>query len=117
MVDKAENDPRQPHRAAVPPGWPFTGSPNSTAISLRGIFKEGKPILYVARSKSDGTWQFLDGSDHPRVEDAWVVGLGEVLKHDPSVAAVANLPRGWVAWRESPTAPWERAPGPPGFVS
>jgi hypothetical protein len=44
------------------------------------------------------------------VEDALVLALSEIVDLDPSVAALASLPAGWYAYRESPHDPWIRKP-------
>jgi len=43
------------------------------------------------------------GSEHARV-----VSLALIWKTDPSVAEVADLAPGWVAWREAVGQPWRR---------
>jgi len=44
------------------------------------------------------------------MEDAWIVGLGEVLNLDDTIAELADLPLGWMAWRATLTSPWQRKP-------
>jgi hypothetical protein len=87
--------------------WPLSDPPKTAAISLRRILLEGQPIRLVTHDVEDGSWQFLDGKE-VKEEDALVVGLDTVLVHDPSVAAVADLPLGGHAWRDSPEAEWTR---------
>ena len=65
---------------------------------------EGKPILYVYHN-SDGNWQFHSEAQ-PRVEDAEIVCLEDITRHDLSVNAVYHLPFGWRASRTNPEAPW-----------
>jgi hypothetical protein len=89
--------------------WPFDQPPNCVAISLRSIVFDGGPILYVTHDEDDHGWQFLDGAEH-ETADAAVVALSTIVKLDPSVMAIADLPPGWRAWRESVEADWERGP-------
>jgi len=89
------------------PDWPFSDPPNTASITLRRILREGRPIRLVTHDVEDGSWQFLDGEEITE-EDALVVGLDTVLAHDPSVAAVADLPLGGRAWRDSPGADWSK---------
>ena len=89
--------------------WPFADPPNVAVFTLRRIFREGKPILHVTHDKDDGSWQFLDGGPAD-MEDAWIVGLGEVLNLDDTIAELADLPLGWMAWRATLTSPWQRKP-------
>ena len=90
--------------------WPFTDVENTACFTQRHIVTQGHPILVVAHDADDGCWQFLDGSDDLKSADGTLVTLGSILDYDPSVAEVADLPLGWIAWREEPGAPWERQP-------
>lgn len=91
--------------------WPFDDAWNTTSITTRQVLEEKAPILTVSHD-DDGDWQFLhvlDG-DAPDVEDGRVVALGAVADDlDPSVRALADLPRGWIAWRSGPDSSWQRA--------
>ena len=89
-------------------GWPFDDSPNTASITTRQVL-QGAPILLVTHDADDGSWQFLCGTtDDPA--DARVVGLGDMYKRDPTLAAVADLPEGWRESRASATLPWQRRP-------
>jgi hypothetical protein len=91
--------------------WPFADPPSVATITVRQIVDDGRPILLVTHDADDGTWQFL--TDGPvSMTDALVIGLANMLKRDPSLAQLADLPLGWRAWRESPDEAWERAPSP-----
>jgi hypothetical protein len=91
--------------------WPFDQTPNSAVISLRHVVFERAPILYVTHDSDDHGWQFLS-LDDARIEDAVVVSLSEILKLDPSVRELADLPPGWRASRQFIGAPWRREPDP-----
>ena len=86
--------------------WPFDQPPNTAVITLRSIAFGGAPILHVCHEADDHGWQFL-GLDTPILEDACVVGLGEIVRLDPSVLDVAAMAPGWHAWRESKTSRWQ----------
>ena len=86
--------------------WPFSDPENVAAISCRHVL-DGHPILRVSHDDDDGCWQLLCGSAHSS-EDAKVVCLGCMLKRDPSLAELADLPLGWGADRESLLQPWTR---------
>ncbi len=88
--------------------WPFTETENTACFTQSHIIEQGAPILLVTHDADDGSWQFLDGSDNVRLVDALVVSLREIWDRDPSLAEVADLPLGCMAWREEPGAPWER---------
>lgn len=38
-----------------------------------------------------------------------MISLAHMLKIEPRIAEVADLPCGWHGWRDSPDAPWQRA--------
>ena len=87
--------------------WPFDQPRDCAVITLRSIVFGGAPILLVTHDAEDHGWQFLDGSD-PETNNAAVVGLGEMVRLDPSLLQLADLPPGWRAWRSSPSSPWQR---------
>ena len=87
--------------------WSFDEPKNVATITTRQILREGQPILLVAHAADDGTWQFLTGGPFS-TEDALLVALQEIVKHDPTVCELADLPLGWVAQRESIGSPWRR---------
>ncbi|ANE46541.1 hypothetical protein SY83_09905 [Paenibacillus swuensis] len=71
------------------------------------IMDSVSPILYVSHEEDDGMWQFLDGGEVSE-EDARILGLKEVIDIDPSLVQLANLPIGWIAWRETEHCQWIR---------
>ena len=89
--------------------WPFDQSPDCAVVSLRQIVFDGAPILHVTHDADDHGWQFLTHDD-VREEDATVVGLGKIVKLDPSVLGVADIPPGWHARRQSADHEWIREP-------
>jgi hypothetical protein len=93
--------------------WPFDDPPNTAALTTRQVLEAGAPILRVTHDAEDGGWQFLCGTSDDPV-DARVVGLGRLHARDATLGEVADLPEGWVAWREHAGGPWRRAPRPPG---
>jgi hypothetical protein len=90
--------------------WPFDQPPNCAVISLRQIVVESAPILHVSHDDDHG-WQFL-GLEDAREEDACVVSLANMIRLDPSIRDLADLPPGWHAWRRAVGAAWSREPNP-----
>jgi len=86
--------------------WPFHEGKNRAAFTTRPVLEADHPILLVCHDE-DGDWQFLCGTTN-RPRDGRVVALGEILKRDPSLAQVADLPEGWRAYRDDAAAPWVR---------
>jgi len=87
--------------------WPFADPKNLAVITVRPIVEGGHPVLRVSHDGDDGCWQFLEW-DTPDEKDAMVVSLYGMVVRDPSLKALADLPRGWRALRRSPTEPWQR---------
>ena len=94
-----------------PAMWPFDEPANVAVITMRRILMDGGPILYVSRSEEDGSWFFGDGGAF-EVESAMVVALSSIVKRDPSVGRLADLPDGWRAWRRTVLDEWVREPNP-----
>jgi len=87
--------------------WPFLDAPNVVTLTLRQIIAGEQPILLVCHDAEDGMWQFLDGGQ-VHMADALLVCLKNVVKIDPSVVELADLPLGWQATREFPGRVWHR---------
>ena len=87
--------------------WPFDQPRNCATLSLRQIFQEGNPILFVSHDEDDHGWQFLTGEKQSET-DAYLVALEEVVELDPTVLEVADLEPGWIATRQSVSEPWKR---------
>jgi hypothetical protein len=85
----------------------FTDPNNLAVISTRSVVYEQKPILSVFHDSEDGGWQFQHEKE-PLKENAIVVGLSEIVGIDKTINELANLPVGWVAWREAIGKPWHR---------
>jgi hypothetical protein len=88
--------------------WPFTEAPNLATFTVRQILHDKRPILRVTHDR-DGAWQFLPGGP-VKLADAMLVSLQVIAAHDPSVAELADLPRGWLARRTRSGAAWKRTP-------
>ena len=90
--------------------WPFDQPPNAAAITVRSVL-DGAPILFVSHDEDDDGWQFLDGNEVNQ-DEARIVGMGTAFRLDPTLADIADLPPGWIAWRDGPGMPWRRAAKP-----
>src|SRR5262245_46472671 len=91
--------------------WPFADPENVVAISTVQVFRQRLPILRVSHDH-DGDWQVLCGTTQD-TKDAIVVCLGCAYQRDKTIAELADLPRGWTAWREYVGGPWKREQKPP----
>jgi hypothetical protein len=86
--------------------WPFDQPPDAAAITVRSIL-DGDPILRVSHDADDHGWQFLDGREVDMAE-ARLISMADALELEPGLRAIADLPPGWIAWREGPSGPWIR---------
>ncbi len=89
--------------------WPFDDSPDTAVLTTQAVVA-GEWIFQVSRDEDDGMWQFHtpSGDDELSEEDGRIVSLHFIWQTDPSVAEVADLAPGWVAWRVAFGAPWSR---------
>jgi hypothetical protein len=93
---------------ALTEGWLFPDPPNLATFTMRKVVRAGQPILSVVHDE-DGSWQFLT-SGRCKAVDGLIVCLADMVRRDPSLIELANLPAGWRAWRASVGDPWNREP-------
>jgi hypothetical protein len=86
--------------------WKFPDPPHTGAYLSNAVHQGKEPITYVSHDADDGAWQFL--GDSMSESGAALVCLHHPLDDDPSLAELADLPLGWCAERETPSAPWNR---------
>jgi hypothetical protein len=89
--------------------WPFDQPRNCAVFTISGVLDGSEPILHVTHDEDDHSWQFL-GSGDAQVVDAKLVSLESIVRMDPTVLELADLPPGWRAWRENAEAEWTREP-------
>ena len=94
------------HHEFLPDEWPFAVPSNTAAFTTSRVANEGRPILMVYHDH-DGDWQFHCGFIQDD-ENPSVFCLGCIYNLDPTVGAIADLPVGWMASRESVGVPWQR---------
>ena len=88
--------------------WKFQDSPNTAVFTTKRVASSESWIGYVYHDAEDGAWQFHapEASDQ---EEPMIVGLSEIVNLDRSVEILADLPRGYYAWRENRDAAWQKA--------
>ena len=90
--------------------WPFSNRPDVATFTSKDVV-EGAWIHYVSHDKEDGAWQFLSENGAPSAEsDARIVLLKNIVQLDPSIEKLADLPLGWIAWRNTKEGEWKRRP-------
>lgn len=85
--------------------YQFAESENTACFTCRHVVREGAAILRVTHDADDGGWQFLCGGDHAE-DDALILGMGEIVRIDPSVNGLHEMPEGVGASRESREGEW-----------
>jgi hypothetical protein len=91
--------------------WPFADPRNVAVFTVRDIVEMRRPILIVNHDTEDGAWQFLTG-EPLNMKDAMLVSLSEIVRLDPTVAVLADLPIGWQATRARVGDNWRRSAAP-----
>jgi hypothetical protein len=89
--------------------WPFKDSPNVAVFTSKTILDGSEWVYYVSHDEEDGAWQFHPYSGPTSEENASVVGLNTMVKIEPRILELSDLPLGWCAWREKKTDRWKRA--------
>jgi hypothetical protein len=92
-------------------GWLFPDPPNTISFTQQQIVHHGQPIRLVVRDGETGNWQFLTG-EPIAMKDMLIVALQEIVRRDPSVAELENLPPGGQARREGLDKEWQRESPP-----
>lgn len=72
------------------------------------VLDDGRPILLVWRETEGDVLAFC-GADDDTASSTRSLSLDQLLALDPSLDALADMPDGWGAFRESPDAEWVRS--------
>lgn len=87
--------------------WKFQDPPNVAVLAARSVL-DGDWVRSVFHHVDDGAWEFhAAGGVNPNT-DLCVVSLATVVKLDPIITELHDLPAGWCAWRENIADPWQR---------
>ena len=85
--------------------WPFDDPVNHAAFTTRYVAHDNYPVLVISHD-DNGDWQFLCGTT-TETEDAVLHCLGCMYERYPYIGEFADLPRGYLAWRDSEADPWQ----------
>ena len=97
------------HRHSFLPGnWPFAEPTNTLSYTSASVLGGQFPILLVFHDH-DGEWQFLHGEVEEQHE-CKIICLGCIYERDSSIGSLSDLPAGWMAFRDSVGASWQREP-------
>jgi hypothetical protein len=77
------------------------------AITSDSVVSNTKPVLLVIHAEGHGGWQFMDGGDVTGMKPH-VIPKDDLLRLDPTLKEVTDLPVGWEARRSSASSPWAK---------
>jgi hypothetical protein len=84
----------------------FHESLNTAVFTTRYVIEEKSPILFVIHD-NDGSWQFHGSENNLNDDDIRIAALSEIIKFDPSILEIADLPEGCEAMRSDKNASWK----------
>src|SRR6185369_10942176 len=90
--------------------WPFDQAPNVGALTTRQVLERNFPILTVIHYSDDDSWAFVCGTTEDYKNDGRLICMADVLRRDPSLRTIADLPSGWCAERDDVNSEWVRYP-------
>ncbi|SFV00461.1 hypothetical protein [Butyrivibrio sp. INlla21] len=85
--------------------YEFIDDKNTMVITTKNIVSKEKSIMLVSHDEDDGMWEFLEGEE-VKEEDAMIISLYEMVSIDPTVNQIADLPLGYIAYRNSGHEDW-----------
>ena len=85
--------------------YEFIDDKNTMVITTKNIVSKEKSIMLVSHDEDDGMWEFLEGEE-VKEEDAMIISLYEMVNIDSTVNQVADLPLGWIAYRDIEQDKW-----------
>lgn len=89
------------------PIWNFDQDKNVSAFTTKQVLDDGLPILLVMHNEDDCSWTFLcDSTDNE--EDSRLVTMEDIVAMDPSLNEIAEIPPGWVAFRDFVGDEWDK---------
>jgi hypothetical protein len=86
--------------------WKFNAGKNRAVFTTKPVINQRLPILRVSHDV-DGDWQFLCGTTN-QVADGALVRLSTIIRLDPTILELGDMPAGWRATRPAPGQPWRR---------
>ncbi len=86
----------------------FYESGNTAVFTTKFVLNDGKDITTVYHYEEDGAWQFSSSDEVRDFEEvARIVSIDEIVKLDNTLLEIADLPEGFMAFRNSKIDKWE----------
>lgn len=81
---------------------------DSAVFTTKFVLEENREITYVTHEEEDGAWQFFSDDEFEDFEKvARIIALGEIIEMDKSILALAEMPKGYYAYRKFKESNWE----------
>ena len=90
--------------------WPFPWPVDTGVFTTTRVLEDKLPVLMVSHDEN-GDWQFLCGTTNDSAH-CRLICMGCALELDKTLVEVADLPTGWIAFRDRIGGPWNKAPEP-----
>ena len=87
--------------------WKFDQEKKVGAITTRQVLDDDKPILLVIHYGDDCSWAFLCDTTE-KESDSRMVSMEEIVTKDPTLNEIADLPPGWIAYRDFVGDEWDK---------
>lgn len=85
--------------------WLIAGHPDDDCSTVKQIADGSMPVLSALYDLNVGEWCFMT-DEEVLPEDRVEASLGHIVKKDPSLLGLADLPLGWLARRDSKRSRW-----------
>ncbi|MBT2563793.1 hypothetical protein J7E50_21460 [Pedobacter sp. ISL-68] len=82
----------------------FKENLDTAVFTSKYVMTNSSPIVYIAHHE-DGAWEFW-GDQTINESEIVVVSLQQIIKVDPTILEVSDLPIGFNAIRETKEKPW-----------
>ena len=87
----------------------FPISPDTMVVTSKFVTMDWHPIRLVSREADEEggeLWQFHSGNENYSMDEIQLVRLDTVIKLDPTIQEIGDLPMGFCARRPGTGAPW-----------
>ena len=87
--------------------WKFDQAENVGAVTTRAVIDDNQPILLAIHYGDDCSWAFLCDTTE-KESDSRMVTMKEIVEKDPTLLEIADLPPGWIAYRDFVGDEWDK---------